>query len=161
MSSLTRKSVKFKTKMFWQDNYAISLFVLQFVSNKENSVFLYKSWHKRGKKNPSKRRETNKLITNYHNDVLREKNLFIFNEWGLQKAKKAADTWAAISGIGNNNNLGGHTVKRRSKMTTTEISYGSPITGWAGNCPPCPPTSYTPGLRKRGLLTRKATLSCH
>ena len=132
MSSLTWKSVKFKTKMFWQDNYAILLFVLQFVSNKENSVFLYKSWHKRGKKNPSKRCETNKLITNYHNDVLREKNLYIFNEWGAQKAKKAADTWAAFSGIGSNNNLGGQTVKR---PTQNDIygNFQKPVskTGWA------------------------------
>ena len=161
MSSLTRKSVKFKTKMFWQDNYAISLFVLQFVSNKENSVFLYKSWHKRGKKNPSKRCETNKLITNYHNDVLREKNLYIFNEWGAQKAKKAADTWAAVSGVRSNNNLGGQTVKKETQKNDNCGKCLWFAKNWVGNCLPCPPTSYTPGLRKRGLLTRKATLSCH
>ena len=117
--------------MFSQDNYAISLFVLPFFQNRRSLVFSYKSWHKRGKNDPSKRCETIKLITNYHNDVLREKNLYIFNEWGAQKAKKAADTWAAFSGVGSNNNLGGQTVKRRPKMTTAEIFYGLPKTGWA------------------------------
>ena len=146
--------------MFSQDNYVISLVCTAICFKRISSVFSYKSWNKRGKKDPLKRCETIKLITNYHNDVLREKNLYIFNEWGAQKAKKAADTWAAFSGVGSNNNLGGQTVKRRPKMTTAEIFYGF-AKNWVGNCPPCPPTFYTPGLRKRGLLTRKATLSCH
>ena len=76
-----QNSVKFKTKMFSQDNYAISLFVLQFVSNKEFQSFHTNFDIKEEKKDPSKRCETNKLITNYHNDVLREKiSTFLMSE---------------------------------------------------------------------------------